>query len=55
MVGDVTANKKLAQQRAQAAKDYLVGKGISDHRVRSTSGEPSGKPSVRFVLGEIPY
>ena len=54
-IGDLEANKALAQSRAEAAADYLKQQGISDVRVRAVGVEPSGTTSVSFVLGQTPY
>ena len=53
--GNLEANKKLAESRAQAAEAYLVGAGVDSNRIRSVAGEPSGTTSVSFVLGQPPY
>ncbi len=57
--GDLQANKLLAQERAQAATQHLVAKGLSATRVRAVAAEPSGTggsfQSVSFVLSQQPY
>lgn len=53
--GNVEANRQLAEQRAKAAADYLVQRGIHQSRVHALSVEPTGEASVSFVLGEAPY
>ena len=53
--GDLAQNKALAERRAKAAEQYLVGKGVDPHRIRATGVDPSGETSVSFVLGEPPY
>ena len=53
--GDLAANKLLAEQRAAAAKAYLVEAGVDPNRIRAVGGEPSGRTSVSFVLGQPPY
>ncbi len=53
--GNAEANKRLAQQRAKAVEDYLVGHGVDADRIRAVGVEPSGDTSVTFVLGEPPY
>lgn len=53
--GDKEANKALAQQRAQAAANYLSKKGIEKIRIKAVGIEPTGSTSVQFVLGEVPY
>jgi OOP family OmpA-OmpF porin len=40
---DYDANKKLSQDRADAVKDYIVGKGIAAKRLTAT-GFGSDKP-----------
>ncbi|MEM8678678.1 MAG: phosphate ABC transporter substrate-binding/OmpA family protein [Planctomycetota bacterium] len=53
--GDLEANAALAQKRAQAAEAYLVGVGVDPQRIRAVGGEPSGRTSVSFVLGQPAY
>ncbi|MBT3223431.1 MAG: OmpA family protein, partial [Proteobacteria bacterium] len=57
--GDADANRKLAEERAQAAMDYLVTKGVKPIRLRSVATEPVGTggafQSVSFVLAQQPY
>lgn len=53
--GDAVANQALAEKRAQAAAKFLVENGIHPHRVRAEGGTPSGRASVSFVLGQVPY
>lgn len=53
--GDMEAAKTLALQRAEAARDYLLSKGITAQRIKAVAGEPSGETSVNFVLGETTY
>ena len=53
--GDPQANARLALQRAETARDYLVAAGVDPDRVRAGAGEPSGSTSVSFVLGQPPY
>ncbi len=54
-VGDPVANRHLAQQRAEAAREYLLEKGVPAARVRAMSGDLSGQTTVTFVLGQPPY
>jgi outer membrane protein OmpA-like peptidoglycan-associated protein/ABC-type nitrate/sulfonate/bicarbonate transport system substrate-binding protein len=54
-VGDAEANRQLAQQRAEAALEYLLSQGVPATRVRAVAGELSGQTSVTFVLGQTPY
>ena len=53
--GDLEANKQLAEQRARAAEQYLVSRGVAPHRIRAVGSEPSGATSVSFLLGQLPY
>jgi hypothetical protein len=53
--GDLEANQALAEARARAAEQQLIGQGISQNRVRALGVEPSGTTSVSFMLGEMPY
>jgi hypothetical protein len=48
------ANEALALQRAKAAEQYLIAKGVSQGRVRAIGVEPSGSTSVSFVAGLPP-
>jgi len=53
--GDVEANRKLAEARAQVAVDYLVDKGVEKNRIRAETSNPNGSTTVSFVVGEMPY
>jgi len=53
--GDIGANKALALARAEAARKYLMEKGIRSNRIKATAVEPSGVTAVNFVLGQLPY
>lgn len=53
--GDIEANKRLAESRAQAAARYLTTHGVAQRRIRSLGGEPSGTTGVSFRLGQLPY
>lgn len=53
--GDAEANRKLAKQRADAALQYLLDKGVPAARLRAMEGEITGQTSVTFVLGQLPY
>lgn len=53
--GDAEANKLLAQQRADSALKYLTQNGLPAARVRTVEGELTGKTSVSFVVGQLPY
>ena len=53
--GDLAQNKALAERRAKAAEQYLVGKGVDPNRIRAVGVDPSGETSVSFVLGQPPY
>ncbi len=57
--GDPEANRQLAQARADAAAQYLIGQGLSADRIR-TEAAPSTvaggeAQSVLFVVGQVPY
>jgi len=57
--GDPEANRKLAESRAKAARDFLVEQGLNANRVRARTA-PSTKTngsaqSVSFVVGQPPY
>ncbi len=54
-VGDLEANRNLAKQRAEAALQYMLSKGVPAARVHAMEGEVSGQTSVTFVLGQPPY
>ena len=49
--GNAEANRRLAENRAEAAAAYLVEAGVDANRVRAVGGEPSGQTKVTFVLG----
>ena len=52
------ANRKLARQRADAATQYLLDKGINPNRIRAEATEPEGgaeAQSVTFWVGQMPY
>ncbi len=53
--GDLEANRKLAENRAKAAADYLIQQGIDRNRIRAEATDPTGDTHVSFVLGEAPY
>jgi len=53
--GDLEANKQLAAARAQAARDYLVRRGVAPQRIRAVGVEPSGMTKVNFSLGQMAY
>lgn len=53
--GDAEVNRILAQQRAEAAVEYLRNLGLGQARLRAVAGEITGQTSVTFVLAEIPY
>ena len=53
--GDPEANKALAEARAKAAEQYLTDGGVDAARIRAVGGEPSGRTTVTFLLGEPPY
>lgn len=53
--GDLEANKRLAERRAQAAERYMTSHGVAPQRIRAVGAEPSGTTSVSFLLGQLPY
>ncbi len=53
--GDPEANRALAKQRAEAALQYLLSKGIAQQRIRAVDGELTGAMSVTFILGQPAY
>ena len=57
--GDPEANRALANARAEAAAQYLVGQGLNAHRVKGDTAAPStgdaGAQAVSFVVGQVPY
>lgn len=53
--GDLEANRMLAKQRADAALQYLLSKGVAEKRIRAVEGEITGAMSVTFVFGQPPY
>jgi len=53
--GDVDANRQLAQSRADATIEYLVGKGVARQRIHAETSHPNGSSTVAFILGEVPY
>ena len=53
--GNLEANTKLAERRAQAVAAYLTRQGVDPNRIRAIGVEPSGSTSVTFLLGEPPY
>jgi outer membrane protein OmpA-like peptidoglycan-associated protein len=48
--GDPEANRLLAQARARAVKEFLVGKGVSAHRIQAIAKEPGQGSEVQFVV-----
>lgn len=57
-VGDAEANRRLAQDRADAAAKFLIQAGTSPHRVYAVSLEPTeahgSAQAVSFDLGRLP-
>jgi outer membrane protein OmpA-like peptidoglycan-associated protein len=53
--GDLDLNKQLAADRAAAAVDYLVAKGIDSNRIEAAEPSLGDQPSVTFTLGQLPY
>jgi outer membrane protein OmpA-like peptidoglycan-associated protein len=58
-VGDPEANRKLAEDRAEAAAEVLRNAGLHPNRLRcrpaSRSGSGGEAQSVSFVVGQAPY
>lgn len=52
--GNAEANRRLAQQRAEVAAQYLIKQDVHENRVRATTGEETGT-TVSFVLGQPSY
>jgi outer membrane protein OmpA-like peptidoglycan-associated protein/ABC-type nitrate/sulfonate/bicarbonate transport system substrate-binding protein len=57
--GDLDANRRLSLQRAEAAVEYLKGRGVPPNRLKAVgergSSELGGDMSVSFVFGQLPY
>lgn len=53
--GDVEANRRLAGQRAKAAMDWLIEKGVDKNRIRADTSEPNGSATVAFIVGQVAY
>ena len=53
--GDADANKRLAQQRAEAVAAFLQDHGIASQRVHVRAQPGSGAQAVSFILGEPAY
>lgn len=53
--GNVEANRKLAQERADDTIEYLLSKGVARQRIHSETSNPNGSSTVAFILGEVPY
>ena len=57
--GDAEANLRLAQQRADTVREYLVQLGTGAKRIRARAAAPSRQngaaQSVSFVVGQRPY
>jgi flagellar motor protein MotB len=54
-VGDLKANRALAESRARAAEGYLKERGVNANRLKVMPGQISNKIAVEFVLGQLPY
>lgn len=52
--GNEQANLALAARRAEAAKEYLNSRGVSEARMKSLPGQV-GQSNVVFILSELPY
>jgi ABC-type nitrate/sulfonate/bicarbonate transport system substrate-binding protein len=57
--GDPEANRQLAQTRAEAAAQYLVGQGVSASRIKTEAApiqvQGGEAQAVSFVVGQVPY
>lgn len=53
--GDIEANRRLAEGRANSAKDWLVSHGINTNRILVDEIKPNGSTTVNFILAEKPY
>ena len=57
--GDPEANRRLANERAQAVAEFLASQGIAEHRVHAEAAEIKStggdQQTVSFVLGQTPY
>jgi outer membrane protein OmpA-like peptidoglycan-associated protein len=57
--GDAEANRVLAQARAEAAAQYLIGQGIMPQRIRTETAAPrvagGEAQAVSFFVGQVPY
>ena len=54
-VGDLEANKILAQERAAATMEWLVKNGVDKNRIKADTSEPNGSTTVAFILGQQSY
>ncbi|MEM9417633.1 MAG: OmpA family protein [Planctomycetota bacterium] len=58
-IGDADANRALAEQRAQAAAEYLIAKGATAHRIQAQSSAELGTggtaQTVTFTLSQTPF
>ena len=57
--GDAEANRRLAEQRAQAVAQYLADEGLGSQRIRTeampSQNQAGAAQSVRFIVGQLPY
>ena len=53
--GNVEANRKLADERATAALEFLKIQGVDANRMQTVTGDLTGETSVQFVFGQTPY
>ena len=57
--GDAEANRRLAEQRAQAVAQYLAEAGLGGQRIRTeampSQNQAGAAQSVRFIVGQLPY
>jgi len=55
LVGNIDANKQLAERRAKSVEKYLLSKGVFESRIKAVAIKPSGSTDVIFQLCYMPY
>ncbi len=53
--GDMSINRRIADQRVQSVLQYLQSKGVPVAKLKSVPGEILDNMSVSFVFGQLPY